>query len=55
LINRKIRSFVHNQMKELLGEVDEDLADFVLEQIREKKRPDNVVDGLEPVRWFTMV
>jgi hypothetical protein len=36
-------------MKELLGDVDEDLADFVLEQVRERKSPDDVVDGLEPV------
>jgi hypothetical protein len=37
-------------MKELLGDVDEDLADFVLEQVRERKSPDDVVNGLEPVR-----
>jgi RNA-binding protein 25 len=36
-------------MKELLGDVDEDLADFVLEQVRERKSPDDVVEGLEPV------
>ena len=36
-------------MKDLLGEVDEDLVDFVLEHLREKKGPGSLVDGLEPV------
>jgi len=36
-------------MKDLLGEVDEDLADFVIEHLRDKKGPDDLVEGLEPV------
>jgi len=40
---------VSDKIQEFLGDVDQDLVDFVLENIREKKRPDDVVDGLEPV------
>lgn len=36
-------------MTGFLGEVDEDLGDFVIEHIREKKGPDELVKGLEPV------
>jgi hypothetical protein len=49
LLNDKIRSFVHGQMRNLLGEVDEDLADFIFEHLREHKGPDNLFDDLEPV------
>lgn len=48
-MEQKIKPFVRNKMKDLLGEVDEDLADFVLEHLRDKKGPDELVDGLEPV------
>ena len=41
---------MRNKMKDLLGEVDEDLAEFVLEHLRDRKGPDDLVDGLEPVR-----
>lgn len=34
-----------------LGEVDEDLVDFCVEHVREKKGPDELVDGLEPVGY----
>ena len=40
-------------MTGFLGEVDADLGDFVLEHLRDKKRPDDLVDGLEPVRPTT--
>lgn len=36
-------------MRNLLGEVDEDLADFIFEHLREHKGPDNLFDDLEPV------
>jgi RNA-binding protein 25 len=37
-------------MAEYLGELeDDDLVNFVLEQLRDKKGPDDIVDGLEPV------
>ena len=49
LIREKIRPFVHGKMRDLLGEVDEDLADFVLENLRNKKGPNRLVEDLEPV------
>ena len=37
-------------MTDYLGELEDDeLVDFVLEQLRGHKRPDDIVDGLEPV------
>ena len=46
----KIMSFVQGKMKDLLGEVDQDLADFVQEHLKERKGPKELVGGLEPVR-----
>lgn len=40
---------MHEQMREYIGEVDEDLAEFVIEQVKARKGPDDFVDGLEPV------
>ena len=51
MIRDKIQPFVKDKMRDFLGEVDEDLADFVLENIRDKKAPEELVDGLEPVRY----
>jgi hypothetical protein len=45
----KIRPFVQEKMKVLLGEVDQDLVAFVLEHLKERKSVDALVDGLEPV------
>lgn len=41
--------FVNSKLVEYLGEVDQDLADFIMENIAERKRPDAMVEGLEPV------
>lgn len=49
----KILSFVNSKLEEYLGEVDKDLADFIMENITERNRPDTVVDGLEPVSLFS--
>jgi RNA-binding protein 25 len=40
---------VNNKLDEYLGEVDKDLADFIMENIAERNKPDTMVDGLEPV------
>jgi hypothetical protein len=40
---------VRDKMKGLLGEVDEDLADFVLEHLKERKGAADLVEGIEPV------
>lgn len=45
----KILSFVNSKLEEYLGEVDKDLADYVMENISERSKPDTMVDGLEPV------
>lgn len=50
LIDIKIKPFVGDKIKASLGEADEDLLDFVLENIRDHKRPHDIIDGLEPVR-----
>lgn len=47
----KIKPFVGDKIKASLGEADEDLLDFVLENIRDRKRPNDIIDGLEPVRF----
>nr|XP_018265023.1 uncharacterized protein I303_03205 [Kwoniella dejecticola CBS 10117]OBR87181.1 hypothetical protein I303_03205 [Kwoniella dejecticola CBS 10117] len=49
LINEKIKPFIEGKIRDLLGELDADLVDFVLEQTREKKGSDDLVDGLEPI------
>ena len=49
MINDKFRPFVRDKMKDLLGEVDEDLADFVLEHLRDKKGAAEIIEGIEPV------
>ncbi len=36
-------------MRDILGEVDEDLADFILEHLRERKGADDLIEGIEPV------
>ena len=54
LIQDKIRPFVHGKMKALLGEVDEDLADFVLEHLRDRKGPEELTEGIEPVSCLSL-
>lgn len=49
MIERKIVPYIHDEMREFIGEVDEDLAEFVVEQVKARKAPDDFVDGLEPV------
>ncbi|WWD18199.1 hypothetical protein CI109_102649 [Kwoniella shandongensis] len=48
-IRDKIQPFVHEKMVDLLGELDQDLADFVLEHLRDRRGADDLVEGLEPV------
>ena len=49
MIENKIKPLVGDKIKASLGEADEDLLDFVLENIRDQKRPNDIIDGLEPV------
>ena len=49
VIDTKIKPFVGEKIKSSLGEADEDLVDFVLENIRDRKRPEDIIDGLDPV------
>ncbi|KAK1927911.1 hypothetical protein DB88DRAFT_56444 [Papiliotrema laurentii] len=49
VVRDKIRPLVRDKMKGLLGEVDEDLADFVLEHLKERKGAADLVEGIEPV------
>ena len=49
MIDTKIKPFVADKIKASLGDPDEDLVDFVLENIRDRKRPEDIIDGLEPV------
>jgi RNA-binding protein 25 len=50
VIDTKIKPFVADKIKASLGDPDEDLVDFVLENIRDRKGPEDIIDGLEPVR-----
>ncbi|WWC68325.1 uncharacterized protein I206_102250 [Kwoniella pini CBS 10737] len=49
LISQKIKPFIEGKINELLGELDADLVEFVIEQVKEKKGSDDLVDGLEPI------
>lgn len=55
MIDNKIKPFVANKIKASLGEADEDLVEFVLENIRDRKRPEDIIDGLDPVCHFQRV
>jgi RNA-binding protein 25 len=52
VIDTKIKPFVTDKIKASLGDPDEDLVDFVLENIRDRKRPEDIIDGLEPVSYI---
>lgn len=54
MIDTKIKPFVANKIKASLGEADEDLVEFVLENIRDRKRPEDIIDGLDPVSSFVL-
>ncbi|WVF70986.1 hypothetical protein IAT40_005782 [Kwoniella sp. CBS 6097] len=49
VVRNKIKPFVQGKITDFLGELDQDLADFVLEHIKDKKGADDLVDGLEPI------
>ncbi|WVQ71288.1 hypothetical protein IAR50_000814 [Cryptococcus sp. DSM 104548] len=49
LMQSKIKPFINAKITDYLGELDVDLADFVLEHLQGKKGPDELIDGLEPV------
>lgn len=55
MIDTKIKPFVGEKIKSSLGEADEDLVDFVLENIRDRKRPEDIIDGLDPVSCLFLV
>ncbi|OCF75290.1 hypothetical protein I204_04143 [Kwoniella mangroviensis CBS 8886] len=48
-IKEKIKPFVEGKINEFLGELDQDLVEFVLEHLKDKKGSDDLVDGLEPI------
>lgn len=48
-VRTKIDAFVQRKIREALGEVDEDLAQFVMEHIEARKGPEELVDELSPV------
>ncbi|WRT65978.1 uncharacterized protein IL334_002929 [Kwoniella shivajii] len=48
-IKDKIKPFVETKITAFLGELDQDLVEFVLEHLRDKKGSDDLVDGLEPI------
>lgn len=48
-VHKKIQGFVQDKIKESLGELDQDLADFVMEQLGERKGPEDLIDELQAV------
>jgi hypothetical protein len=54
VLDTKIKPFVGDKIKASLGEADEDLVDFVLENIRDRKRPEDIIDGLDPVSCISL-
>jgi hypothetical protein len=55
VVDTKIKPFVGEKIKSSLGEADEDLVDFVLENIRDRKRPEDIIDGLDPVSYLLLI
>lgn len=53
-VQPKIREFVGRTITSALGELDADLAAFVMEHLAERKGPEDLVDDLNPVS-FTSV
>ncbi|EIW72718.1 hypothetical protein TREMEDRAFT_13947, partial [Tremella mesenterica DSM 1558] len=49
LLQGKILNLVKEKMRHFLGEVDDDLVDFVLEHLRARKGPNSLIEGIEPV------
>lgn len=48
-VRSKMQSVVQNKITDSLGELDQDLADFVMEHISERKGPEALVDELQAV------
>lgn len=51
-VQSKIRSFVGDGITNALGELDEDLAAFVMEHIADRKTPEDLVEELSPVSYW---
>ena len=50
LVDRKLEPVIKRKMTEYLGELeDDDLVMFVVEHLKDKKGPQKLVEGLEPV------
>lgn len=54
MVDRKFDPLVKRQITKYLGELDDDLLMFVLEHLKDHKSPKQLVEGLEPVRLFSM-
>ncbi|KAL7423581.1 hypothetical protein Q5752_001161 [Cryptotrichosporon argae] len=48
-VRDKLQAYVNKKIADVMGELDEDLAEFVFEHIRERKGPEDLEEGLEPV------
>lgn len=48
-VHKKIQVFVQDKIRDSLGELDQDLADFVMEQLAEHKGPEDLIDELQAV------
>lgn len=50
-MDRKLEPVIKRKMTEYLGELeDDDLVMFVVEHLKDKRGPQKLVEGLEPVR-----
>ncbi|EJD51004.1 hypothetical protein AURDEDRAFT_121442 [Auricularia subglabra TFB-10046 SS5] len=49
VIDKKIEPLTRRKMEKYIGEVDEELLMFVIEHLKDKKGPQKLLEGLEPV------
>ena len=53
MVDRKLEPVIKRKMMEYLGELeDDDLVMFIVEHLKDKKGPQKLVEGLEPVRFL---
>ena len=56
MVDRKLEPVIKCKMTEYLGELeDNDLVMFIVEHLKDKKGPQKLIEGLEPVSFVSFV